>query len=122
MSSPDFVEEYYERIAADPVYRARLLADPVGVLCEEFGYTPSADLKIEIIEQAEDTIVIVVPPRPEAGEDVEAALAGVTERSLDLLFSSGIGGFFIPDDAQKWVLRAMRLASQKRADPDPAQT
>jgi hypothetical protein len=114
VSNGDFVEQYYERIATDPAYRARLLADPVAVVCEEFDYTPGPDLKIEIIEQVEDTIVIVVPPRPEAGEDMEQELTRVTEQVFDLLFSTGIGGFFIPDDAQKWVLREMRLASQKK--------
>ena len=117
MRSPDFVEATYERIATDPAYRARLLADPVATVSAEFGYTPGPDLKIEIIEQADDTIIIIVPPKPEAGEDLERALERVTEQSLDLLFSSGIGGFFIPDDAQKWVLREMRLASQEKADP-----
>ncbi|MCX5495809.1 hypothetical protein OSH11_13930 [Kaistia dalseonensis] len=121
MSSPDFVEQYYERIATDPAYRARLLADPVKVVCEEFGYTPGPDLKIEIIEQAEDTIVIMVPPRPAKGQDLELELTRVTEQSLDLLFSSGIGGFFVPDDSQKWVLREMRLASQNKTAPDRSQ-
>ena len=41
MRDLDFVEKNYERIATDPDYRARLLADPVGVVCEEFGYTPT---------------------------------------------------------------------------------
>ena len=118
MSNADFVEQYYERIATDPDYRAKLLADPVGVVCEEFGYAPGPNLKIEIIEQVEDTIVIMVPPQPEAGEDMERELTRVTEQVFDLLFSSGIGGFFIPDDAQKWVLREMRLASQKKTGLD----
>jgi hypothetical protein len=118
VSESDFVEQHYERIASDPDYRAKLLADPVAVVCEEFGYTPGPDLKIEIVEQAEDTIVILVPPKPEAGEDLESELARVTEQSFDLLFSSGIGGFFVPDDAQKWVLREMRLASQKKIGLD----
>jgi hypothetical protein len=122
MSNTDFVEKNYERIATDPDYRARLIADPVAVVCAEFGYTPGPDLKIEIIEQAEDTIVIMVPPKPEAGAgleiDLEQALTEVTERVFDLLFSSGIGGFFIPDDKQKWVVREMRLAAQKKAGLD----
>ncbi|CRI65078.1 conserved hypothetical protein [Thiocapsa sp. KS1] len=122
MSEADFVEQHYERIASDPDYRAKLLADPVAVVCEEFGYTPGPDLRIEIVEQAEDTIVILVPPKPEAGEDFESALVRVTEQSFDLLFSSGIGGFFVPDDAQKWVLREMRLASQKKSGLDLSET
>ena len=114
MRDADFVEKNYERIATDTAYRARLIADPVATVSAEFGYTPDPDFKIEIIEQAEDTIVILVPPKPEAGADVEQALTEVTERVFDLLFSSGIGGFFIPDDKQKWVVREMRLAAQKK--------
>ncbi len=121
MSNADFVEKNYERIATDPDYRARLLADPVGVVCEEFGYTPGPDFKIEIIEQMEDTIVIMVPPKPEAGQNIGQALAEVTERVFDLLFSSGIGGFFVPDDKQKWVVREMRLAAQKKTGLDISQ-
>jgi hypothetical protein len=121
VDSTDFVEQYYERIATDPAYRARLLADPVGVVCEEFGYSPGPGLKIEIIEQVEDTIVIMVPPKPEADEDMEQELTRVTEQVFDLLFSSGIGGFFIPDDAQKWVLREMRLAAQAKLGVDSSE-
>ena len=121
MSNSNFVEQNYERIATDPDYRARLLANPVAVVCEEFGYVPSRGLKIEIIEQADDTIVIMVPPRPDAGLDMENELTRVTEQVFDLLFSSGVGGFFIPDDAQKWVLREMRLASQAKTGLDRPQ-
>jgi hypothetical protein len=118
VSNTDFVEQYYERIATDLAYRAKLLADPVGVVCEEFGYSPGRDLQIEIIEQVEDTIVIVVPAKPDADQDIEQELSRVTEQVLDLLFSSGIGGFFIPDDQQKWVVREMRLASQNKTGLD----
>ena len=45
----------------------------------------------------------------------------VMERVFDLLFSSGIGGFFIPDDKQKWVVREMRLAAQKKTGLDISQ-
>lgn len=121
MTHSDFVEKNYERIASDPDYRARLLADPVGTVCEEFGYTPGPDFKIDIVEQAEDTVVIMVPPRPEAGADMERELARVTEQVFDLLFSSGIGGFFIPDDKQKWTVREMRLAAQKKTGLDISQ-
>jgi hypothetical protein len=62
----------------------------------------------------QDTIIIMVPPKPKVGEDMEQELTRVTEQVFDLLFSSGIGGYFIPDDRQKWVLREMRLAAQKK--------
>jgi hypothetical protein len=121
VSNADFVEQYYERIATDPAYRARLLADPVAVVSEQFGYTPGPELKIEIIEQQDDTVVIMVPPKPEPGQDMEQALTRVTEQVFDLLFSSGIGGFFIPDETQKWVLRGMRLAAQRKTGLDVSQ-
>lgn len=116
MSSTAFVEEDYERIATDPEYRARLLADPVGVVCKLFGYTPKPGFAIEVIEQVEDTIVIVIPPRPQTDANLEQALSQVADRVLDLLFSSGIGGFLIPDEAQKWDVREMRMASTKAQD------
>jgi len=121
VNNAGFVERNYERIATDPDYRARLLADPVTVVCAEFGYTPGADLKIEIIEQIEDTIVIVVPPKPDAKADMERELDRVTERVFDLLFSTGIGGFFIPDSKQKWIVREMRLAARNRTDLDASE-
>ncbi len=120
MKDSDFVEKNYERIATDPDYRARLLADPVAVVSDTFGYSPGPDLKIEIIAQADDTFVIMVPPKPGPDEDLETALNRVTEQVLDLLFSSGIGGFLIPDDTQKWVLREMRLASQQKTATGPS--
>ena len=121
MSNADFVEKNYERIATDPDYRARLIADPVRVVCAEFGYMPGPDFRIEIVEQADDTIVIMVPPKPEDGTNLEQALTEVTERVFDLLFSSGIGGFLIPDDKQKWVVREMRLAAQRKTGLDISQ-
>jgi hypothetical protein len=114
VSDADYVERFYDRISTDPAYRARLLADPVACLCEEFGYTRSPDLRIEVIEQDGDTIVIMIPPIPDAGQNVEQELTRVTEQVFDLLYSSGVAGFFIPDESQKWVLRDMRLAWRKK--------
>ena len=65
--------------------------------------------------------IAMVPPKPEAGQDAEQALDEVTKRVFDLLFSSGVGGFLIPDDKQKWVVREMRLAAQKKTSLDISQ-
>lgn len=94
MSSAGFVEEDYERIATDPEYRARLLADPGDDVCKLFGYTPEAGFAVEVIEQVEDTIVIVMPPRPQTGANLEQALSQVADRVLDLLFTSGAASSF----------------------------
>ena len=104
----NFAEEHYRRIIYDKDYRTRLLENPKNVLCEEFGYPVTDALKLEVIEQQEDTIVIMIPPKPVNSQNHEEDLERVTQQTLDLLFSTGIGGFFIPDDKQKWILRNMR--------------
>ena len=43
MSNANFVEQYYyERIATDPDYRAKLLADPVVVVARSSAMRPAS--------------------------------------------------------------------------------
>ncbi|MES0871688.1 nitrile hydratase subunit alpha [Pseudovibrio sp. SCP19] len=104
-----FAERDYRRMINDPDYRQRLIEDPKGTLSETTGYTFPEDVRVEVIEQEPDTICMMIPIRPKGDEaQVEQALHKSTERTFDLLFSSGIGGYFIPSDKLKWVLRDMR--------------
>lgn len=106
--SADRFTEHYRLLSTDPQMRARLLADPKAGLAEYFGAVVEGDYRIEVIEQRPDTITAVIPTPPGAGEDPAARLAEVSGRSFDLLHTSGIGGYLIPDQALTWVLRDMR--------------
>jgi hypothetical protein len=53
-------------------------------------------------------ITAVVPAAPEQGADLAAHLAAVSGRVYDLLHTTGIGGYLIPDEALTWVLGDMR--------------
>ena len=122
MSGDRFSEQYRELIT-DPQARAALLADPKAALAEYFGAVLEGDYRIEIIEQRSDTITAVLPAPPEAGADPDARLAEVSGRVYDMLHSSGIGGYLVPDEQLTWVLRDMRAlwaAAPSGADPTPA--
>jgi len=104
----DRFSEHYRLLSVDPEMRARLLADPKGALADYFGAVVDGDYRIEVIEQRPDTITAVIPAPPEAGADPDARLAEVSGRVYDMLHTSGIGGYLIPDESLTWVLRDMR--------------
>ena len=62
----------------------------------------------------------MLPTPPEAGTDPSARLADVSGRNYDMLHTTGIGGYLVPDDALTWVLRDMRAlwASGGSSDND----
>ena len=115
MSGDRFTEQYRQLIT-DPDSRAALLADPKAALTAYFGAIIEGDYRIEIIEERSDTITAVIPAPPEPGADPSTRLADVSRRVYDLLHSSGIGGYLIPDDGLTWVLRDMRALWAR--DPD----
>lgn len=106
--SGDRFTEHYRLLSVDPAMRAELLADPKAALAAYFGAVVEGDYRIEVIEQRSDTITVVLPTPPAPGQDPDARLAEVSGRSLDLLHTSGIGGYLIPDKGLTWVLRDMR--------------
>ncbi|MBF6332224.1 hypothetical protein [Nocardia transvalensis] len=112
----EFLAAYYNRLSNDLDYRAELLADPKTVLCAEYGYPARDDFTVEVVDERVDTIEILLPAPPENGADLEQRLVEVTQRSYDLLFSSGVGGFLIPDDRLKWTLRDMRTTWMAKND------
>ncbi|MFN8025018.1 MAG: hypothetical protein U0W40_01280 [Acidimicrobiia bacterium] len=119
MNGDRFTEQYHDLIT-DPQVRAALLADPKAALAAYFGAVVEGDYRIEIIEQRPDTITAVLPAPPEPGTDSAARLAEVSGRVYDMLHSSGIGGYLIPDEQLTWVLRDMRaLWAAAPADGDP---
>jgi hypothetical protein len=106
--SSDRFTEHYRLLSADPHMRAQLLADPKAALAEYFGAVLDGDYRIEVIEQRPDTITAVLPTPPAAGTDPSARLADVSGRIYDLLHTTGIGGYLVPDETLTWVLRDMR--------------
>ncbi|GAA2067349.1 nitrile hydratase subunit alpha [Streptomyces albiaxialis] len=106
------------RLVNDSAYRERLVADPKAVLCEESGHSPSEDFAVEAPEQRDDTLVILLPAKPEDDEDFGERLTEVSQRVYDVLFSSGVGGFLIPDDRLKWVLRDIRSSWAAKAESE----
>ncbi len=59
--------------------------------------------------QRPDTITAVIPTPQEPTTDRAARLADVSGRSHDILHTSGIGGYLIPNESLTWVLRDMRV-------------
>ncbi|MFJ6485855.1 MULTISPECIES: hypothetical protein [unclassified Streptomyces] len=108
MSGADRFTEHYRLLSTDPAMRAALLADPKAALAAYFGSVVDGAYRIEVIEQRADTITAVIPAPPEPGVDPAARLADVSGRIYDMLHSSGIGGYLIPNEALTWVLRDMR--------------
>lgn len=104
----DFVEEHFQRITSDLEYRKDLIVNPKEVLAREYGCSIGKGINIEIVEQDEDTIVIMLPAKPESEGDVLSELELVTEQVVDLLYVDGIGGYLVPNDGLKWELRNMR--------------
>lgn len=119
MSTDRFTEQY-RHLIEDPARRAALLADPKRALTDEFGAVVDGDYRIEIIEQRSDTITAVLPAPPVPGTDPGVRLAEVSGRVFDLLHSSGVGGYLIPDEQLTWVLRDMRALWAQGPDPTSA--
>jgi hypothetical protein len=106
--SGDRFTEHYRLASADPEKRAELLADPKAALAAYFGAVVDGEYRIEVIEQRSDTITAVVPAPPAREEDLAARLAEVSGRVYDMLYTTGIAGYLIADEALTWVLRDMR--------------
>ncbi|MGE4047334.1 MAG: hypothetical protein AB7F35_20900 [Acetobacteraceae bacterium] len=104
----DFFTNHYCLLRSDPAARRRLIDDPVAGLKEYFGSVPDGEYRIEVIPQDPDTITIVLPAPPVAGQASAAEIDAAARRIYDVLFTDGIGGYLIPDDALTWVLRDMR--------------
>ncbi len=104
----DVFTDHYCLLRRDPAARRRLIDDPVAGLKAYFGSVPDCDYRIEVIPQDPDTITIVLPAPPATGGPSAAEIDATSRRIYDMLFTDGIGGYLIPDEALTWVLRDMR--------------
>jgi hypothetical protein len=113
--SGDRFTEHYRLVSVDLEKRAELLADPKGALAAYFGAVVDGEYRIEVIEQRSDTITAVVPAPPESEADLPTRLGEVSGRVYDMLHTTGIGGYLVPDEALTWVLRDMRALWARNA-------
>ena len=104
----DIFAAHYCLLRRDPTARSRLIADPIAGLKEYFHSMPEGDYRIEVIPQEPDTITIVLPAPPSKGQPTAADIDAVSRRIYDILFTDGVGGYLIPDEALTWLLRDMR--------------
>jgi Nitrile hydratase, alpha chain len=61
------------RAWADPAFKAKLLADPAGVL-KENGMTPPAGITIKVVENTDKVLNLVLPIKPAPQELSEEEL------------------------------------------------
>lgn len=113
----DLFTAHYRTLRRDAEARRRLIENPIDGLKEHFGSIPGGDYRIEVVPQEPDTITIVLPAPPANGEPTAADIDAVSRRIYDILFTDGIGGYLIPDEALTWVLRDMRSSWAVAAKP-----
>ena len=73
-------EEIMRRAYTDEEYRARLLADPSGVM-REAGFEIPAGLEVRAVESTDTVLYLALPPKPSdelADEQLEQVTGGAT--------------------------------------------
>ncbi len=113
----DLFTAHYRTLRRDPQARRRLIENPIAGLKEHFGSIPGGAYRIEVVPQEPDTITIVLPAPPADREPTAADIDAASRRIYDMLFTDGIGGYLIPDEALTWVLRDMRSRWAMAATP-----
>lgn len=109
MNEPlDVFAAQYDLLRRDPAARSRLIDDPVAGLKAYFGAMPDGSYRIEVVPQEPNKITLMLPAPPAEGDPTAADIDAASRRIYDMLFTDGIGGYLIPDEALTWVLRDMR--------------
>lgn len=89
--------ELFEKIlthaATDPVFRARLIADPEDAITEEIGFTPPTDYVVRFIEKPAGVDQLVVLPDliqadAELSEEELEAVAGGVQQEGDVCWTT----------------------------------
>lgn len=81
MKRKEFEENLVQKAQSDPEFRARLLADPAGVIADELktinqGMTLPPHVKLSVVEEGPDQLYIVLPPAPAAAGSLSDAELG----------------------------------------------
>jgi len=104
----DVFTEHYSLLRRDAKARQHLIDDPIAALKEYFGSMPEGNYRVEVVPQQPHTITIVLPAPPADRTPSTADIDAASRRIYDMLFTDGIGGYLIPDEALTWTLRDMR--------------
>ena len=59
-----------QRSIEDDAFRQRLIEDPKGALEQELGTRLPEDVRVETVEETQDTIYLVLPSTPIAGTEL----------------------------------------------------
>jgi hypothetical protein len=109
MSEPrDSFTDHYALLRRDPAMRSRLIGDPVAGLKEYFGTMADGHCRIVVVPQEPNRITLMLPTPPGDGESTAADIDAASRRIYGMLFTDGMGGYLIPDEALTWLLRNMR--------------
>lgn len=73
------------RSLEDESFRDKLLANPKATVEQELGRKLPAGLKVQVLEETEDTIYLVLPPRRMTGELSDKELDAVAGGKKDWL-------------------------------------
>ena len=77
-SAEDMRAHLTQKAVEDAGFRAQLLADPKGVLNQEFGITVPDNIDIQVHESDMQTVHLALPPSPVMDEEqLEAISAGL---------------------------------------------
>jgi len=92
--------EYTERVVAraerDENYRSQLLSDPGKAIADEFGIEVPDTVKIRVLEEGADEVVLVLPSKTGPGALREDELA------------TAAGGYTNDGGSGAWTCRACR--------------
>jgi hypothetical protein len=75
MSEQNLKDQLIERAQADAAFRAELVADPKAAIHAAFGV--ELPVGMQVVEEAPDEVVLVLPAAERGAEVSDAELAGV---------------------------------------------
>ncbi|MEO8907508.1 MAG: NHLP leader peptide family RiPP precursor [Microbacteriaceae bacterium] len=98
MSDQDTNNKAFAQLVAhsweDPDFRAKLLADPAGVLESETGFRAPDGKRVEIVEDTDEVIYVALLARPaELSDEALDEVAGGAACSTGMCCGTKEGGF-----------------------------
>jgi hypothetical protein len=71
-----YTEQLVTRAERDPAFREQLKSDPRAAIGDELGGPVPEGLKLRVVEESADEVILVLPAQVEPGEISDEALAG----------------------------------------------